>query len=71
MMGDVFAIKMWTGSKHNHQDGIYADTLFKTEERAKKWLKDEGYKKVDGDYYNGKYFSRIDWIGCLEDEDEK
>ena len=60
MMEDVFAIKMWNGNKHNHQDGIYADTLFKTEERAKKWLKDEGYKRDDVYYYNGKFFARID-----------
>lgn len=70
-MKDIFAIKMWTGSRHGHQDGIYADTLFRSEDRAKKWLEDEGYENVDGDYYNGKYFARIDWIGCLEDEDDE
>lgn len=70
-MKDIFAIKMWTGSRHNHQDGIYADTLFSSEDRAKKWLDDEGYENVDGDYYNGKFFARIDWIGCLEDEEEQ
>lgn len=71
MMKDIFAIKMWTGSKRNSLDGIYADTLFKTEDRAKKWLEDEGYKKADENYYNGKFFARIDWIGCLEDEDDE
>lgn len=70
-MKDIFAIKMWTGSRHGHQDGIYADTLFRSEDRAKKWLEDEGYENVDGDYYNGKFFARIDWIGCLEDEDDE